>query len=432
MNSLIASLGPSPWNREKVESMARNRKKVAHRFNEYAMRVLNLIRTEGPISRRELAIRTGLNRSTLSEVVVRLFGQSLIHEGGSYNLVGGRRFRTLELNGPGHVVVAVEFTGEKTHSLVANLACEVLWREDRPVVRGGSKEEIFEAVVTAIEAALAEARRTGRQVIGIGHADVGLVDSAEQRVVVSTVAPSWCDVPLKKLLAAKFELPVFVQNVGNTMVLAEAWWGAGKGVRSVLHVYLGTGIGVALCHDGKVFGGATNCLGELGHTIVAKDGPMCECGGRGCLEAIAGGEAIVRRVKKCVESRVRTVLTESPKYDPGRLSLDDVVQAAQEGDKLCTTVLAEATEYLAIGVVNAVNLFNPDVLVFGGTLARSRDLVIDTIKRAVRTRALPNSVRDLTMELSAFGEDGPALGAATLAIGDYLSRAVMADSIVST
>ncbi len=411
--------------------MPKNRKKTkkpAHRFNEYAMQVLNLIRSEGPISRRELAVRTGLNRSTLSEIVVRLLGQSLIHEGDNYKSVDGRRFRTLQLNGPGRVVVGIEFTGAKTHALVANLACEVLWREDRPIPRGSFKEDIMACIEAAIEAALREARRTGQEVIGIGHADVGLVDSAEERVVFSSAAPNWREVPLKKTLSAKFDLPVFLQNVGNTMVLAEAWWGAGRGMRNVLYVYLGTGIGVALCHDGKVLGGATNCLGELGHTIVDKDGPMCECGGRGCLEAIAGGDALVRRVKECLESGVRTVLADSPKYNPRRLVLDDVVRAAGEGDKLCTTVLGEATEYLAIGVVNAVNLFNPDIVIFGGTLAQSRELVVDAIKRAVKTRGLPNSVSELKMDVSAFGEDGPALGAATLAIRDYLSKAVREDA----
>ena len=410
--------------------MPKNRKKpkkAAHRFNEYAMQVLHLIRTEGPISRRELAIRTGLNRSTLSEVVVRLLGQSLIHEGDNYKSVEGRRFRTLELNGPGRVVVGIEFTGDKTHALVANLACEVLWREDRPMPRGSSKEDIMACIEAAIGAALREAHRTGQKVIGIGHADVGLVDVAEERVVFSSAAPNWREVPLKKTLAAKFDLPVFVQNVGNTMVLAEAWWGAGKGMRDVLFVYLGTGIGLALCHDGKVIGGATNCLGELGHTIIDKDGPMCECGGRGCLEAIAGGEAILRRIKECMESGVRSVLADSPKYNPRRLGLDDVVRAAGEGDKLCTTVLGEASEYLAIGVVTAVNLFNPDIVVFGGTLAQSRELVVDTVRRAVKTRGLSSSVSDLKMEISAFGDDGPALGAATLAIRDYLSKAVLED-----
>ncbi len=409
-----------PKNRKK-------KKKAAHRFNEYAMQVLNLIRTDGPISRRELAIQTGLNRSTLSEIVVRLMGQSLIHEGDIYKSVGGRRFRTLELNGPGRAVVGIEFTGDKTHALVANLACEVLWQEDRPIPLGSSKEDIMLCVEAAIEAALREAGRIGQRVIGIGHADVGVVDSAEERVVVSSAAPNWRDVPLKKALSQKFDLPVFVQNVGNTMVLAESWWGAGKGKKNVLYVHLGSGIGVALCHNGTVLGGATNCLGELGHTIVDKDGPMCECGDRGCLEAIAGGEAILRNVQQCIESGVRSVLSDEQEYNLSRLSLDDVVRAAQEGDKLCTTVLGEATEYLAIGAVNAVNLFNPDMVVFGGTLSQSHDLVVDTIRRAVKNRGLPNSVSELEMEISAFGKDGPALGAATLAIRDYLSKAVLED-----
>lgn len=407
--------------------MVRRRKKVAHRFNEYTVQVLNLVRTEGPISRRELAIRTGLNRSTLSEVVMRLLGQSLIREGDQYKVVSGRRFRTVELNGLGRVVVGIEFTGEKTHALLANLACDIVWREDRPVPRDSSKEAILMAIQAAVLAALEEAHRTGQEVIGIGHADVALVDAAKECIMTSTVAPDWHDVRLKEALHSRFGLPVFVDNV-NTVVLAEAWWGAGKGMQTVLYVYLGTGIGVALCHDGEVLSGATNSLGELGHTIVAKDGPMCECGGRGCLEAIAGGKAIVRRVQKCIGSHVRTLLSDSKEYDPERLSLDDVVQAAQEGDKLCTTVLDEAAEYLAIGVVNAVNLFNPDVVVFGGTLSASEDLVIDAIKRSVKARGLPGSVRDLKMEISAFGGDGPALGAATLAIKDYLWKAASQES----
>jgi len=400
-------------------------KKVAHRFNEYVMRVLNLIRAEGPITRRELANRTGLNRSTLSEVVVRLLDQSLIHEAGNYKSVDGRRFRTLEIKGTGYVVVGIEFTGEMTHTLVANLASEVLWREDRPVPRGSSKEDILVCIEVAIEAALREARRIGNHVIGIGHADVGPVDAAEESVVMSSVAPNWRDVPLRKMLAEKFNLPVFVQNVSNTMVLAEAWWGVGRGVEDILYVFLGNGIGVAYYHNGEVLGGATNCLGELGHTIVDKDGPMCECGSRGCLEAIAGGKAIVRGVKDYIESGVLTMMSDSSNYNLEKLSLDDVVRAAQEGDKLCTTVLGEATEYLSIGVVNAVNLFNPDIVIFGGTLAKSHDLVIDSIKRSIKARCLPNTVGELKMEISSFGEDGPALGAATLAIRDYLSRAVL-------
>lgn len=399
--------------------------KVAHRFNDYALKVLNLIRVEGPISRPELARRIGLNRSTLSEVVVRLLDLSLINSSGNYKSVGGRRFRTLELNGPGRVAVGIEFTGAKSHALVTNLASEVLWREDRPVPRGSSKEDIMACIESAIEAALREARRTGDEIIGIGHADVGQVDLAEELVVTSSAAPNWQDVPLKKILAAKFDFPVFIQNVGNTMVLAEAWWGAGKGVGDVLHVYLGSGIGVAYCHNGEVLSGATNCLGELGHTIVDKNGPMCECGGRGCLEAIAGGEAIVRRVKECIDSGVRTVISDSPEYSHRQLGLDEVVQAAQEGDKLCATVLSEATEYLSIGVVNAVNLFNPDIVVIGGTLAKSQDLVVDVIHRSIKARCLPSSVGKLKIESSNFGDDGPALGAATLAIREYLSRAVL-------
>ncbi len=400
-------------------------KKVAHRFNEYVMQVLNLIRAEGPITRRELANRTGLNRSTLSEVIVRLLDLSLIRESGNYKLIDGRRFRMLEISGSGDMVVGVEFTGEKVYALVANMASEVLWHEKRPVPKGSSKEDILGCVEGAIEAALREARRIGDHVIGIGHADVGLVDAAEERVVISSVAPGWKDVPLKKVLAEKFKLPVFIQNVSNTMVLAEAWWGIGRGMKDILYVYLGNGIGVAYYHKGEVLGGATNSLGELGHTIVKKDGPICECGNRGCLEAIAGGKAIVKRVRDYINSGVRTLMSDSSDFDIKRLSLDDVVSAARAGDKLCATVLDEATEYLSIGVVNVVNLFNPDLVIFGGTLAKSRDLVIDSIKRSVKTRCLPHSVSNLRMEISAFGEDGPALGAATLAIRDYLSKVVL-------
>ncbi len=398
-------------------------KKVAHRFNEYVMRVLNLIRADGPVSRRELADRTGLNRSTLSEVVGRLLGLSLIQETGEYKLIDGRRFKTLEIKGTGYVVVGIEFTGEKTHTLLANLASEVLWREDRPIKRNSSREDLIDHIEEAIESALREARRIGNHVIGIGHADVGQVDAREEHVVMSSVALSWRDVPLKIKLAEKFSLPVFIQNVSNTMVLAEAWWGVGKGMKDILYVYLGSGIGVAYYHNGEVLGGATNSLGELGHTIVDKDGPICECGGRGCLEAIAGGKAIVQHVKDCIESGVQTIMSGSSDYNLLKLNLDDVVRAAQDGDKLCTTVLGEATEYLSIGVVNAVNLFNPDIVIFGGTLAKSRD-VVDSIKRSIKARGLPNSVGKLKMEISAFSEDGPALGAATLAIRDYLSKAV--------
>ena len=278
---------------------------------------------------------------------------------------------------------------------------------------GGTK--IAAAVVSPGGKILNEVRE-GFEVEGACVAVPGLILSAENKVIFAPNLHEIEDIPLDKEMGGRTGLSVTVENDANAAAWGEFRFGAGRDVEHLVFITLGTGVGAGVITHGVLLRGAQGAGGELGHVTLDPDGPLCGCGNRGCLEALASGTAIRRRAREVANERPRSAL--------GRLAVErqvlgeDVTELARKGDEASVAVLEDTGRWLGIGLAAFVNIFNPEVIAIGGGASRAGEFILEPARREVQLRARPPS-RDLVrIKEATLGPESGVLGAAALARGE--------------
>ena len=346
--------------------------------------VLDLIRDGGPLSRSDLARRTSLSKPTVSEIVASLVRDELVHEVGKgvATAIGGRRPVLLEFNASSQAFVGIHFGVNTTTVAVADGAGRTLATRSQTSVRGAPRRSL-RAVAHMIDAACAAAEVPRSQLRSAAAAVPGLVDRTTGTCVV---APNlgWRNVAVQKEIEDLLGVPAGAYNIAQAAAVAEGRIGAAKGARSFVWVYVGTGVGAAVVSEGRLFYGVRGFSGEIGHCPVADDGPVCGCGRIGCLETVASGAAIARSAHIALRGKRRTIL----RHILAPLTAEDVALAAQEGDAVALTVLAEAGEFLGRGISYLVNVLNPEMVVVGGRVSRAGDAWLEPVRASVRHHAL--------------------------------------------
>lgn len=250
-------------------------------------------------------------------------------------------------------------------------------------------------------------------VSAIGIAAAGQIHPETQAVVY---APNlnWRDVPLKARVEARFSIPVWVENDVRAAAWGEFRRGAGKGAQSLLAVFVGTGVGSGAVLGGRLWRGAANAAGEIGHTQVVADGVPCVCGRHGCLEAYCSGIGFIRRFEAALAAGAVTTLSARTGGVPSKLTARHVAEAAAEGDPLARELWEDAVRYLGLAVSNAVTLFNPERLVLGGGVVESVPALIEAVTTAIRARTTLMA-RSVTVHRAVLGDWAGVAGAAALA-----------------
>jgi glucokinase len=272
----------------------------------------------------------------------------------------------------------------------------------RPTDRPGGAAAGLELVVAITSELLARAAGEGSRVERIGVGFGGPVDHERGVVRLSHHVAGWEGVPLRDALEERFRIPVSVDNDANAGTLGEWRFGAGRGFDDLLYVNVGTGIGGGVIAGGRLVRGAANLAGEIGHTIIVRDGPACTCGKRGCLEACASGDAIARRASQAL----------------GRpLTGRELFALASGGDHAARRVLADVVEDLAHGIGTAVSLLNPAAVVIGGGLSEApASLFIEPLRGAVPRYCLDAAAQNLRVETAQLRYDAGVMGAVALAL----------------
>ena len=261
-----------------------------------------------------------------------------------------------------------------------------------------------------VDEAIAELEPNRRKV-GLGVAVSSPLDTHAPGRLSNRILPAWSQVELGKLLFDRYGLPVLIDNDANLGALAEAWWGAGRGVPHFTYVKVATGVGAGHIVGGEIFRGASGIAGEIGHTMVAPSGRKCRCGLSGCLEAEVGSHAILAKAKERLEAGEPSSLMDVPDF-----GLSDLVAAAQRGDPLATSIISDAGTQLGVALANLVNLMNPARVVLGGRLTSAGDLLVRPLRRAMASRALATSVEGTEVRVSELTPGPVARGAATLVL----------------
>lgn len=239
----------------------------------------------------------------------------------------------------------------------------------------------------------------------------GYLDKNEGIVFEAPNVPGWIDLPLRQLLSDQFHVPILLGNDANLAALGEWRYGVGKGHDNLLYMTISTGIGGGALVNGRLMEGQRGLAGEFGHVTVIPDGPLCGCGHRGHLEAMAAGPAIARYVSERIALGAKSSLevVNNP-------TAADVSQAAQAGDALAIQAITRAGTYIGHTLADFIHLFNPSIVILGGGVMASGDLILDPIKKALPEYILGNSYLDqLQIVTASLGDNAGLIGALALA-----------------
>ncbi|MGH7674212.1 MAG: ROK family protein, partial [Gemmatimonadales bacterium] len=231
----------------------------------------------------------------------------------------------------------------------------------------------------------------GRTIVGLGIGSPGPLDTA-RGVVLLTPNLGWVNMPLRDRVAGLVDLPATLDNDANCAIFAEWWRGAARGADHVVGLTIGTGIGGGIVIGGRIYHGASDFAGEIGHMTIDSTGRRCKCGNYGCLEAYASGPAIAARAIEAVETGATTSLPRYVGGDLAKITAQVVYQAAQDGDPLALEVVADTAKFLGAGVANVINLFNPQVVVVCGGVTLAGDRLFEPLRREVKRRAFKPAV----------------------------------------
>ncbi len=255
----------------------------------------------------------------------------------------------------------------------------------------GVVARIAEQIERVIADTCAATGRTRRDFLGVGIGSPGPLDRA-RGLVIFTPNLGWRDFPLRDRVQDAVHLPATLDNDANCATLGEWWIGAAKGARNVVGLTIGTGIGGGLILDGRLYHGASDVAGEIGHATIEANGRRCGCGNYGCLEAYASGPAIAERAREALAGGEPSVMPSLVGGDLTRLTAALVYEAAHRDDELAVEVVRDTARFLGIGVANLLNIFNPEVVVLAGGVMQAGDALFEPLRAEVRRRAFKPAV----------------------------------------
>ena len=386
--------------------------------------VLNMLRLHAPISRARVANHTGLNRSTVSNIVNVLIEEGLVFEEKQENSGIGRPGISLGLRPDGGAVIGVEIGVGFISVLLTNFVAETLWEIRVQTTALQSQTEIINLAEKNIDQALTIAKDHGLRPLGVGVGLPGLVNIRQGNLIM---APNlhWNNVPLRLIWNQRFHLPVYVDNEANLAALGEYYFGIARNIDNFIYLSSDIGLGGGIMIDGKLFRGGHGYGGEIGHIQRDPQGELCGCGRIGCWETQVGPSAVLRRVKKEFQTSHDKTLLDACSGNLDDLTFDMVVKLALNGNLICRQAIEEVAVNLGMGIADLVNVFNPDLIVIGGTLSLGKDILQPIIEKTVLAIALKPAVENLRIVFSDRSTEACALGAVAVVLDDILREMVI-------
>lgn len=384
--------------------------------------VLRFVVLRKETTRAELAAGCQVSVSTVTNVLGDLMSEGLVEESGLVPSDGGRPIRTIRVASNGACMIGID-VGE--HGVRIELFDLDLRRVDRVFRalpwRRTTPARVAELIADGVAAIRSANPAHEKSLIGIGLGLPGIVETGpDGRDTLYAQSLGWKPVAVEELLGTS-DVPIFADNGAKTLATAELWFGAAKDSQHSIVALVGSGIGAGVISGGRLLRGSFSSAGEWGHTKISIGGPSCHCGAAGCLEAHAGGTAILDRWRSAGE--------------PDRAeeeSLATLIEAADAGQAAAAGILDEAVEALGIGLANLVNLFNPEKIIIGGWAGLQLfEARADALSNAVRRLALARPASQCQLTRCQIGADAIALGAAVLPLELLIEGAISAPKVKS-
>ncbi|PPG01973.1 ROK family protein [Pseudoclavibacter sp. RFBI5] len=379
------------------------------------LRVVNLVRMGEALTRPQIGTVTGLGRGVVTQRVEQAISMGYLEEGDVGPSSGGRAPRTLRFRGENGLIVVCALGALHIHVGLAQLEGDVIAQAhlDWEISRGPAAT--LDAALGLVEELLAadtQSRGSELPVWGIAVGVPGPVDFESGRPVAPPIMPGWNGFDIRRRFEQRFDAPVWVDNDANLLALNER---TNRQVPSVdlIYVKVGSGIGAGLVSRGRIHRGANGAAGDIGHVKVFGSTSQCRCGKIGCLEAEAGGWALVRDAQLAIEAGDDGLLARRSK-EGEELNPELIALCAEDGDALAIQLAQRSAKIIGESISALVNMFNPKVIVVGGALASAGEIFLAEVRQRVYEHSLPLATRDLNIVVSANDVREPLRGGAAM------------------
>lgn len=373
--------------------------------------------TRGPLSRRDAARLTGLSAASVTKLVKPMINHGYLVENDREAGVPGRPQIPLQVDPARAYAVGIKLMSSEIVGVVADLHAEVQ-SSHRMKLKDATPSGVVNAVDEITRILLERSPVQRKRLLGIGIGLSGHVDGVTG-VVHQSVLPGWKDVPLRRMVTDRMNLPVVIENDVNTLAVAEQWFGPGSAFDSFLVVTVGAGVGCALVLDGQLWHGISGAAGEFGHMVVDPEGRQCHCGKRGCLESVVSDTAIAKAMSKAAGRRITKV--------------SQVVALAHAGDVEAQRVFTQAGTALGRGLAALLNLINPPLIILSGEGITASDLFIDALRIELERDAFSTTAQDCTLLVRPLPDETWARGAAATMLrhGVLRSLGALSEEVLS-
>ena len=372
--------------------------------------ILNYIRERRTVPRSDLARYTGLSRTTIGNIVEELVREGAIYIPGGEGINGAdadRRTIPLSFNATAGYVLGCSLGRNHLTMILADLTASILQRADIPfaTIKEGSGTGLSH-LVRELKLFVARQQIEWSKIVGIGLGVVGPLDPSLQKATTPTTFSGWEGVNIKQALTEALGIPVHLDNNGNMGALCESRYGAGRGVRDMIYVKVGSGIGGGLILNGQLYRGGNGNAGEIGHVPVEHNGTLCHCGHFGCLETVAGS---------------RGIILEAQRLTPGVTTIAQVIEASRQGNTACLHALERAGNYLGFALASLVNIFSPSLIVLDGSTMRAGDIVLKPLLATLEAHSLQVSFAKLRVVMAELSGVAIALGGVASVLDEVFS-----------
>lgn len=375
-------------------------KNIHYLYKENRMDVMEILRKFGPISKPDIAKLTGLTSVSVTNIIKDLSKVGFIKEQGLEKSKGGRRALLYSINGNGKCAICVDLTGKNIVIAAVDPAGKVIKTSEFPAK---SKENDFiHKLIHSIDYFIKTSIPDRTRILGIGVTTPGLIDH-EKGVVKVSLPLGWKNVPLKTVLSQAFNYPIFVTKDNEAAILGEYYFGDHPDYKNPIYLVYGIGIGIGIMIKNKIHWGSRGVAGELGHTIVDPDGPLCNCGNRGCLEHLASVRALIGYVEEMIAQGRDSLLANNNKGQKGEIEVSRIFQAFHQGDQVALEAVKKTARYLAVGLVNLFRILDPDVIILGGNIEDNGRPLFNELKNIIKEYH-PLIDEKMALEYSKVGE----------------------------
>lgn len=395
------------------------------RVDKYVLAVLNkrnvleVIRMHGPINRSKIAKMVGLSIPTIMKITDEFIENELVRVAGIGESKGGKKPQMLEIIPEAHYVVGVDIGRTTMKVIVMDLAGTVVSEGKTQTGKTLPAENLIHRLLELIQKTINSSQKDKDRILGMGIGMPGLLDT-DEGVVLFSPNFEWENVQLISHIKKHFNMEIRLENSNRALAMGETWFGIGVDSAYTICVNLGYGIGSAIVERGRLYKGNCGSSGEIGHITLEKDGPLCACGNKGCLEALASGNAIANQAKSFINQGDVSMMSGMVNGDIAQIDAKMVFDAAKAGDILAKEIVELAIEYIGIGIASYVNILDPDLIIVAGGLVDAGSLLTDGIRDVVKRRQMKYAGRKVKIKPCTLGFYGTAIGAASLILKAFI------------